>query len=96
MTLEGRRAKEKGEAVRGLPSSVRPWHQPAPPHSTNSANPLTLEIVDFQSHGELRTGLTKRWALSAAVSSLFLNIAASAGNAQRPNACADGLRLSVS
>ena len=48
LPLKGRRAKEKGEAVRGSPPSVRPWHQPAPPTIPSSANP------------ELRTGLPKR------------------------------------
>ena len=60
LTLKGRRAKEKGEAVRGSTPSVRPWHQPAPPTIPNSVNPLTWETSRFPSHGELRTGLPKR------------------------------------
>ena len=60
LTLKGRRAKEKGEAVRGSTPSVRPWHQPAPPTIPSSANPLTWESAAFPSHGELRTGLPKR------------------------------------
>ena len=67
LTLKGRRAKEKGEAVRGSTPSVRPWHQPAPPTIPSSANPLTWESAAFPSHGELRTGLPKRWALSFSV-----------------------------